>query len=580
MGTGLFSAELRSARCGRFRLLLPITGLALLLPTPAASQDVRPGDVRPELPRLEPGAPAPEPILPPLELPELEAPATESLERGEKVFVREVRVTGNTVLEADEIAEITSAYEGRNNSFADLQNLRDRLSVALVSSGYITSGAVIPRQAIRNGVLDVRIVEGTLAGIEVETSDRLKPSYVRNRLERSFAGPVNVRELEERLQILQQDALIDRVHASLVPGEERGISTLRVRVDESRPVSLQLRGDNHHSPNIGSWGGSSEASWFNISGYGDAIWTRYTGSEGLNEIQTRYEVPLSAADTRLDFHVEATWSEVVEEPFDDLDIESNTQTYGFTLTQPVYRSMRTGVDLFMIGEWRRSKSYLLGRGFAFSEGVSDDGVAKLTVLRSGLEWTSRSREQVFAARLMMTWGIDILGATNNGGDRPDGLFLSWLGQIQWARRLPFLDAQLLARFDVQLTESPLLALEQFAMGGYSTVRGYRENTFVRDNGLIGSLELRFPLWTRSDGRIPIEVGPFLDVGYSWNHPRSGNDTLGPSTLVGLGLAARVALADWLFVEAAWAEDLKNVSYTGDDAFQDHGFHLGVTVALP
>ncbi len=138
----------------------------------------------------------------------------------------------------------------------------------------------------------------------------------------------------------------------------------------------------------------------------------------------------------------------------------------------------------------------------------------------------------------------------------------------------------LSRFDVQLAESALLGLEQFAIGGHSTVRGYRENTLVRDNGMVGSFELRVPVWRRSDGRPRVEIGPFIDVGYSWNHPRDSNDTIGPSTLVGLGVAARVAITDYLFFEASWAEQLKEVRRGVEWNLQDEGVYLGVTVSFP
>ena len=42
---------------------------------------------------------------------------------------------------------------------------------------------------------------------------------------------------------------------------------------------------------------------------------------------------------------------------------------------------------------------------------------------------------------------------------------------------------LIVRQTLQLASEPLLNIEKFALGGINTVRGYRENQFVRDNGL-------------------------------------------------------------------------------------------------
>ena len=46
---------------------------------------------------------------------------------------------------------------------------------------------------------------------------------------------------------------------------------------------------------------------------------------------------------------------------------------------------------------------------------------------------------------------------------------------------------------MQLTPDPLLPIEQIAIGGIDTVRGYRENQLVVDNGWMTSAELRIPL---------------------------------------------------------------------------------------
>jgi hemolysin activation/secretion protein len=37
------------------------------------------------------------------------------------------------------------------------------------------------------------------------------------------------------------------------------------------------------------------------------------------------------------------------------------------------------------------------------------------------------------------------------------------------------------------------SIEQFSLGGIDTVRGYRQNQIVADNGVFGSVELSVPL---------------------------------------------------------------------------------------
>ncbi|MCP4700373.1 MAG: BamA/TamA family outer membrane protein [Gammaproteobacteria bacterium] len=96
----------------------------------------------------------------------------------------------------------------------------------------------------------------------------------------------------------------------------------------------------------------------------------------------------------------------------------------------------------------------------------------------------RGRERSIAAYSSFGFGIDALDATiNDGRDvrgratvEPDGKFVSWTGRFRWVERLPKLhNSRLHLRLDAQLSSSDLLPMQKFAIGGISTVRGYREN---------------------------------------------------------------------------------------------------------
>ncbi len=129
---------------------------------------------------------------------------------------------------------------------------------------------------------------------------------------------------------------------------------------------------------------------------------------------------------------------------------------------------------------------------------------------------------------------------------------------------------------MQLSNHPLLPLEQFSMGGRNTVRGYRENQLVRDNGLSGSLELRIPV-LRKLLPLPLgqlEVAPFFDVGRAWND--RGNE--GPKTLSSLGLGLRYQIPDRVLAQVYWGGRLHDLPDRGND-IQDSGWHIEVRITL-
>ncbi len=71
------------------------------------------------------------------------------------------------------------------------------------------------------------------------------------------------------------------------------------------------------------------------------------------------------------------------------------------------------------------------------------------------------------------------------------------------------------RSSAQLSTDALPSIEQTSIGGWDTVRGYRENRIVRDNGLLFSVELRQPILIES-GESVADVAIFGDSGYGWN----------------------------------------------------------------
>ncbi|MGH7288866.1 MAG: POTRA domain-containing protein, partial [Myxococcota bacterium] len=144
--------------------------------------------------------PAPSFVLPPLPTPGADEPR---LSRGPEIVVREFRITGSTVFDAEELAQVAAPYLGRPIASEELNNLRERLTRLYVDAGYLNSGAVLPDQDVREGVVELQIVEGRLGEIHVEGNRWFRTSYLESRIRRGAHTPLDMRELENELQLLQ-----------------------------------------------------------------------------------------------------------------------------------------------------------------------------------------------------------------------------------------------------------------------------------------------------------------------------------------------------------------------------------------
>jgi hemolysin activation/secretion protein len=558
--------------------------LLALAATAATAQQLGP----PQVPIGVPATRAPE-ALPRFAPPPGEAPAIAAAREAAppvvarpgaspQVYIREIRLTGNTVFTTEQLAEVTGRYTNRHLTSEDLEALRQALTVYYIQRGYLNSGAVIPDQKVKDGVVELRIVEGRLTEIDVTGNERLRTDYLTDRLELGAGPPFNVNDLQERIQILLQGPFVERVNAQIEPGDRPGEGRLRAAVTETSPYRLSIGADTDLSPSLGEARGILRGQLLSPFGRGDLLTAEVALAEGLQDYTIDYAIPLTARDLTLDIYYEQTYSDVVEDPLNALDIQGDTWTLALRLSQPVYQTSRDTLTLAAGLDVRESQTSLLGRGFPFSEGVEEDGTSRVTVLRFIQEWLSRSREQVLAARSTFSWGIDAFDATIHGGGTPDGDFFSWLGQFQWARRLGETDSQLVLRLQGQYASDALLPLEQFALGGLYSVRGYRTNQLVRDQGYSASLELRVPVLRREDGAPMLQLVPFVDTGGAWY--RNRGDTPDPTTLTSAGLGLRFDPHKRIHAELYWGNAFQEDELDGPNgSLQDDGWSFVVSADL-
>lgn len=133
------------------------------------------------------------------------------------------------------------------------------------------------------------------------------------------------------------------------------------------------------------------------------------------------------------------------------------------------------------------------------------------------------------------------------------------GDAWWS---PGADWQLRARVTGQCADGRLLPAEQFAAGGYATVRGVSERLVLADTGWHGSFELLSPRIRPLKG-LDLRLLAFFD--YAWLKDRGGPSQSLAGT--GLGLRMRVAENVDIRLDHGW-----RVDHRGDRS------HVGLVVS--
>jgi hemolysin activation/secretion protein len=537
--------------------------------SPLGDPTGRPRQERFPVPEKEP-APPPSVEVPPPQVP-TEVPAHPAV----TAFIRQIKILGNTVFTDEQLNRVTAPYTNRRLSSEDIEALRIALTLFYVNQGYVNSGAIVPDQKVNEGVLTIQVIEGRLTKIEVEGNSLFQAGFFKDRIQPPPNAPLNIRRLQEQLQILQQDERIDTINANLRPGAKQGDAVLDVKVKEESPFRAYLEVNNYQPVNVGAEAIMLTLQHLSLTGHGDILSFGIGGSSGTwPRIETSYSLPINRHDGTLTFEYRKNDFSVVRAAFQDLDITSKSNAYSITYRQPIYRTVYSEVALGITGENINNKNFLDDIPFSFYPGVQD-GKSVVTAIRTFQEWTYRTAHQFVALRSRLSLGIDALDATTNSHGLPDSRFFSWLFQGRWAFRHQPFNMQTLVRVDAQLTPDSLMPLEQMSIGGRYTVRGYVENQLVRDNGVSASIETRFPIVRNKPWASILDLCAFYDFGHSWN---TDFPSPKPRTLDSVGLGLRWELSRPLNshfhpqFELYWGIPLRNVDNEGGNV-QEHGIHF-------
>ncbi|MEH1900953.1 MAG: ShlB/FhaC/HecB family hemolysin secretion/activation protein [Nostoc sp.] len=548
---------------------------------PSLPQLPPPQDVQPPSPRTPPTPSPPPQLPPPSELLQPSQPLLtpdEPLPETSQIFtVKQFEVIGSTVFSPEKLNQVLAEFINKPITFAQLLEARSKITELYINAGYVTSGAYIPEQTLTTGVVQIQIIEGKLEDIQITGTRRLNPNYIRSRIALGASTPLNQKRLLESLQLLQLNPLIQNLSAELSAGSRTGANLLAINVTEADTFNVQTVLDNGRSPSVGSFRRQLQINEANLLGFGDSISLTYSNTDGSNTIDTSYTLPLNSRNGTLNVSYGTTSANVIEHPFNKLDIESASQYYELTFRQPLVQTPNQEFALGITASRRETdiSSSLLEKNnvplFELSPGADEQGRTRVSALRFFQEWISRNSQEVIAARSQFSLGIGAFNATINETD-PDSRFFAWRGQAQWVRLLAP-DTFLLIRGDVQLASTTLLASEQFGLGGINSVRGYRQDLLLADNGALASVELRLPIVRVSQWNGVLQVTPFIDVGTAWNNS-SSRDENNTNTLASFGLGLRWLQGNNFTAVVEWGIPLVSV-HTQGNTWQENGLYFFV-----
>ena len=174
---------------------------------------------------------------------ETNAPAPVAKTNSPTLDVRSFVIEGNTTLRPDQFSPLTN-YTGPAVTFARLREGLGELQLLYRNLGFATVSVTLPRQKLTNGVVHVKVVEGTLNQITVTGNHYYSSNNIRRALP-SLTTNVLLNTKWFQPELDQANANADRqIYPIVSPGPDPGTTDLTLKVKDRLPLHAHIEINN------------------------------------------------------------------------------------------------------------------------------------------------------------------------------------------------------------------------------------------------------------------------------------------------------------------------------------------------
>ena len=471
--------------------------------------------------------------------------------------LQHVSITGAVAIPQDRLVTTYQPYIGKKVSQADLAAISAAVGDIYREAGFHLSRAMIPPQDIQNGQLHLQVVEGSITEVALK-GDGAEQFGVRPMLDAVLAErPSRLSTLERQLLLINGRPGVRIEDTAL---EEIGAASGHFRLTVSLKtwhLFTSVGVDNLGSSSVGPWQSYGTAAFNSYLAPGDSLVVNLSTTTGdprqLAFGRLSYEAPVGTDGARIG--ASGYYSEVRPGDFRRL-FNDNIKTEWFEIRGSI------------VPLQSQKSSLILTAAAGFSNVYENDifGPIYADHIRTVSLTSDYRLQDYFGGNNYLTvnyrQGIDVFGASHRGDDylSREGASGKFSALNFWFTRYQTLsDAWSLKLASAGQTASgPLFTSQQFYLGGLAFGRGYGSAEISGDNGIAGSIELRFDQKTSYQYLSGYQLYGFVDTGLAWNDGYRPSDGL---SLTSAGGGVRFFLTEGLQADIGAAAPL---SYRAPD----------------
>ncbi len=550
---------IRYARRAIAPLRLPLAIALGLIVLPVFAQSTSQGlqsQGTPQIPSSDQAAPLPQPQQLPQPPPVTSAQLS--------FLLRGVVFNGASVFPAAKLQALSAPRIGNSVTLDDLDAIAQQVTRMYRAAGYVFATAVVPVQEVKNGVVEISVIEGRLGQmkVEIDPAAPISEQRVRAMLAPLVPGQPLSGKVYERTMLLLSDMPGIKAQSSLSSGAEAGTTDLVVKIGRAAPFNVSLGLDDFGTREAGTLRGGGSVRWNSPLGIGDNLDARALVSEhgGTTFGRLSYEAPVGHDGVRAGLGAsQVDYS--LGGAFEPLDAIGTSRIYDASMTVPLVRQRNQNFFLRLMTDHKELTDRLRAVGYSSHKRINGAGVG----------WAWERRDDFAGGGYFNSNGVLYAGdlkildpsarAFDSGpfGNHTSGRFTKL--NFQFSRLQALAPRQtLFLGVGGQLTSHNLDSSEKLSLGGHDAVRAYPQGEVLVDQGFIANLEYRYSLSKDTT------VYAFYDVSRGWLNRSAASPAGRPiRSLRGPGLGLSWAKAgNWaLDVTVAWRTTEPAVTSGGD-----------------
>jgi hemolysin activation/secretion protein len=473
--------------------------------------------------------------LPPEEAPESAANIPLQIEA--------VTLVGVTVYKPEDLEEYWKDRLGKPGKLGDLFTIAAEITARYRNDGYVLSRAIVPAQEIEDGKVEIQVVEGYVSQVIFEGNDD-RPDLLRATGERiTNAKPIRVSDLERYLLLLGDQPGVNVTSVLKPSPDQTGAADLVITLERETLqnfATLDDRGTRYVGPDQLTAGTRINS----LFGLGDQTFIRgITTPLFPNELMAfdfNNQQTLNAEGTTLGLNLNFAQAHpgFTLQPF---KLTSDASTIAFVLAHPIIRSRVENLRVTVQGVANQYRTDIGGS----TDPLLRDNIRSLRISLTYEAYDRFHGENLVG--LQFSQGVDILGSSKPGAaflsraiGRPDYTKLNY--DLSRAQELAE-HWTLISAATAQTAFTPLLASEQFGLGGSTFLRAYDPSDIIGDSGIAGKLELQFSDQPKEWYLKSYDLYTYADIGLVQNMTTLPGEKSSQSAAA-LGVGTRFTLNDW------------------------------------